>query len=178
MIVIPIPKPGKDPTNHTSYRPIALTSCICKAMERMINCRFVWYLESHKLLTNVQCGFRFRRSTIHHLVRFETFSREAFIHNQYLVSVFCCLFSFCFGVVVVLLVFVGFCCFCYFCLFVCFYFYFFWSYLFLFLFLLLFLLFCFICLDHTTWKYGIINDLHGLVYEVNMYGFFKHLKIF
>ena len=25
-IVIPIPKPGKDPTNPTNYRPIALTS--------------------------------------------------------------------------------------------------------------------------------------------------------
>ena len=87
-IVIPIPKPGKDPTNPTNYRPIALTSCICKTMERMINRRLVWYLESHKLLTNVQCGFRSNRTTVDHLVRFETFCREAFIHNQHLVSVF------------------------------------------------------------------------------------------
>ena len=87
-IVIPIPKPGKDPTNPTNYRPIALTSCICKTMERMINRRLVWYLESHNLLTNVQCGFRSKRSTVDHLVRFETFCREAFIHNQHLVSVF------------------------------------------------------------------------------------------
>ena len=57
-------------------------------MERMINRRLVWYLESHNLLTNVQCGFRPRRSTVDHLVRFETFCREAFIHNQHLVSVF------------------------------------------------------------------------------------------
>ena len=61
---------------------------ICKTMERMINRRLVWYLESHKLLTNVQCGFRSKRSTVDHLVRFETFCREAFIHNQHLVSVF------------------------------------------------------------------------------------------
>ena len=74
-IVILIPKPGKDPTNPTNYRPIALTSCICKTMERMINSRLVWYLESHKLLTNVQCGFRSKRSTVDHLVRFETFCR-------------------------------------------------------------------------------------------------------
>ena len=72
-IVIPIPKPGKDPTNPINYRLIALTSCICKTMERMINRRLVWYLESHKLLTNVQCGFRSKRSTVDHLVRFETF---------------------------------------------------------------------------------------------------------
>ena len=87
-IIIPVPKPGTDPTNPTNYRPIALTSCICKTMELMINRRLVWYLESHKLLTNVQCGFRSRRSTVDHLVSFETFSREAFIHNHHLVSVF------------------------------------------------------------------------------------------
>ena len=87
-IIVPIPKPGKDPMNHTNYRPIALTSCICKTMERMINCRLVWYLESHTLLTNVQCGFRSKRGTVDHLVRFEMFCREAFIHNQHLVSVF------------------------------------------------------------------------------------------
>ena len=33
--------------------------------------------------TNVQCGFRSRRSTVDHLVRF-----EVFIHNQHLISVF------------------------------------------------------------------------------------------
>ena len=44
----------------------------------MINRRLVWYLESHNLLTNVQCGFRSRRSTVDHLVRFETFCREAY----------------------------------------------------------------------------------------------------
>ena len=88
VIVIFIPKPGKDPTNPTSYSPIALTSCICKTIKRMINRRLVWYLESHNLLTNVQCGFRSRRSTVDHLVRFETFCREAFIHNQHLVSMF------------------------------------------------------------------------------------------
>ena len=87
-IIIHIPKPGKDPTNPTNYRSIALTSCICKTMERMINRRHVWYLESNKLLTSVQCGFRPRRSTVDHLVRFETFFREAFIHKQHLVSVF------------------------------------------------------------------------------------------
>ena len=36
----------------------------------------------------MQCGFRSKRSTVDHLVRFETFCREAFIHNQHLVSVF------------------------------------------------------------------------------------------
>ena len=40
------------------------------------------------LLTNVQSGFRSKRSTVDHLVRFEMFCRVAFIHNQHLVRVF------------------------------------------------------------------------------------------
>ena len=31
--IIPIPKPNKDHTNPTNYRPIALTSCLCKAYD-------------------------------------------------------------------------------------------------------------------------------------------------
>ena len=86
--IIPVLKAGKDESDPSSYRPIALTSCICKIMERMINDRLVWYLEKHKLLTPVQCGFRKNRSTTDHLVRLETFVREAFIQRQHAVVVF------------------------------------------------------------------------------------------
>ena len=87
-IVIPILKPGKDSTNPANYRPIALTSCICKTMERMVNDRLVWYLEKNKLIATVQSGFRKQRGTLDHLVRFETFIREAFIKKEHVVSVF------------------------------------------------------------------------------------------
>ncbi|KAG1655164.1 RNA-directed DNA polymerase from mobile element jockey [Nymphon striatum] len=86
--VIPIPKPGKDHTDPSNYRPIALTSCICKTMERMINCRLTYYLESNNILTRCQSGFRRHRSTIDHLVRFETLVREAFIRREHLAAVF------------------------------------------------------------------------------------------
>ena len=87
--IIPIPKPGKDNTNPNNYRPIALTSCICKTLERMINERLVWYLEKNNLITKLQSGFRHQRSTNDHLViRLETFIREAFIKKEHLVAVF------------------------------------------------------------------------------------------
>ena len=86
--VIPIPKPGKDPSDPGNYRPISLTSCICKTLERTINERLVWFLEKNKLLTEYQSGFRKQRSTTDQLVRFETFIREGFVRREHVVSIF------------------------------------------------------------------------------------------
>lgn len=86
--VIPIPKPGKDHSIPTNYRPISLTSCICKTFERMINDRLVWVLESRNLLSNIQCGFRKGRSTIDHLLRLDTYIKTAFSKRQRVVVVF------------------------------------------------------------------------------------------
>ena len=66
--IIPIPKANKDHSDPTNYQPIALTSCVCKLLEKMINNRLQQYLEKNKLLTNVQCGFRKSRSTVDHLI--------------------------------------------------------------------------------------------------------------
>ncbi|GFT33200.1 putative RNA-directed DNA polymerase from transposon X-element [Trichonephila clavipes] len=57
-IVIPILKPGKDPKNPLSYRPIALTSCLCKTLERVVNARLVYQLEKNKCIPLFQSGFR------------------------------------------------------------------------------------------------------------------------
>lgn len=87
-LIIPIPKPGKDPSNDNSYRPIALTSCLCKIMERIINNRLVWFLESNNLLTALQSGFRKSRCTTDHLIRLETFIRHSFIKKEHNVAIF------------------------------------------------------------------------------------------
>jgi ribonuclease HI len=57
-IMIPLLKSGKDGTTVSNYRPISLTSCLCKTMERIINLRLQWYLESENLLVSQQAGFR------------------------------------------------------------------------------------------------------------------------
>ena len=53
----------------------------------MVNERLVWYLQNNGLLAKQQCGYRSNRSTVDHLVRLETFIRDAFIQNQHLVAV-------------------------------------------------------------------------------------------
>ena len=87
-VVIPIPKPGKDHSDPGNFRPIALTSCLCKTMERMINARLMWSLESQGLLSEKQCSFRKNHSTLDLLIRFETFIRNAFIKNTHVLTIF------------------------------------------------------------------------------------------
>ena len=86
--IIPIPKPGKDPAKPNNYRPIALTSCLCKTLGRMINKRITWFLESYSHILRFQSGFRSDRSTTDNLVRLETFIRDAFIKKEHVVAVF------------------------------------------------------------------------------------------
>ncbi|WP_218669320.1 RNA-directed DNA polymerase, partial [Solemya velum gill symbiont] len=87
-LVIPIAKPGKDSTQANNYRPISLTSCLCKTFERMINNRLVWILESQNLLSPLQCGFRKQRSTIDHLIRLDSYVKKAFSRSEHAVTIF------------------------------------------------------------------------------------------
>ena len=65
--VTPIYKKGvkSDPLN---YRPISLTSVVCKAMERIIRDKIIEHLDSHKLLSIHQHGFRSNRSCLTQLL--------------------------------------------------------------------------------------------------------------
>jgi len=54
----------------------------------MVNNRLVWFFERNKLIIPLQCGFRKQRSTTDHLLRLESFIREAFIQRQHAVAVF------------------------------------------------------------------------------------------
>ena len=61
--MIPILKKGKDPKQAASYRPISLTSCVGNTMERVVNQRLKWYLDTNDLLAPEQAGFRQFRAT-------------------------------------------------------------------------------------------------------------------
>ena len=87
-LLLPIPKPGKDRQNPSNFRPIALTSCICKTVERMVNERLIHFLEKNNILTKFQAGFRTERCTLDQLVRLDTFIKDAFAAGDHVVAVF------------------------------------------------------------------------------------------
>ena len=57
-VMIPILKKGKDKKKPASYRPISLTSCVVKALERIINHRLLFHLETEQIIVPEQAGFR------------------------------------------------------------------------------------------------------------------------
>lgn len=59
-IIYPIPKPGKKPNSIKNLRPIALTSTLCKLLERMVLTRLTYHLEEENpaFFDPAQTGFR------------------------------------------------------------------------------------------------------------------------
>ena len=57
-IILPLLKAGKLPSDLASYRPISLTSCIVKILERMMNDRLYHLAETNGWFNNQQAGFR------------------------------------------------------------------------------------------------------------------------
>ena len=87
-VIVPILKPGKDSTKCSSYRPIALISCLSKILEKILNKRLMWYLEKYNLIDKSQCGFRPGRSTTDHTTRLTSDIQEALVNNEYHISIF------------------------------------------------------------------------------------------
>ena len=67
--IVPMLKAGKDPADMGSYRPVCLTSCLGKWLERVLGNRIRWVLESAGLLSVFQAGFRKGRGVNDQLVR-------------------------------------------------------------------------------------------------------------
>ena len=62
-IIKPLLKDGKDPKLTESYRPISLTSCVGKILEKLAADRLIYILESRNILNDNQAGFRPNRCT-------------------------------------------------------------------------------------------------------------------
>lgn len=66
--VVMICKPGRDPTDIASYRPISLLDIAGKIFERIISRRLSDHLEQSKFFNDHQGAFRRNRSTISNLI--------------------------------------------------------------------------------------------------------------
>ena len=86
--MIPIREPGKDPSNPTSYRPIALTSNLCKIIERRIREILSYELEKRGMLAGYLSGFRSGRSIMDSVVRLENEIRKAQANKESVNAVF------------------------------------------------------------------------------------------
>lgn len=87
-VVIPILKPGKSPSDISSYRPIALSSVMLKLLEHLIKIRLEWYIEHNNILSQNQYGFRKGRGTIDNISLFVTDIQLAFSHNESVLAAF------------------------------------------------------------------------------------------
>uniref|UniRef100_A0A8C1XU29 Uncharacterized protein n=1 Tax=Cyprinus carpio TaxID=7962 RepID=A0A8C1XU29_CYPCA len=87
-VIVPIAKPGKDHSQPINYRPIALTSNLCKLMERMVMNRLTYVIESRGIFAAYQSGFRKGRNTMDSILCLEAEIRKAQINKEVLVGVF------------------------------------------------------------------------------------------
>jgi len=87
-IVIPIPKPTANKSKPESYRPIALTSVLCKLFERIMTSRLEWHLDSQHLMNPLQSGFRKQRCTTDHIVRLQDSVHKAINNKKHTLAVF------------------------------------------------------------------------------------------
>ena len=60
--IIPLLKAGKSPSEVASFRPISLTSCVVKLLERIIADRLYYIAETNNMFSQFQAGFRKGRS--------------------------------------------------------------------------------------------------------------------
>lgn len=87
-IVVPILKNNKNPLQMSSFRPISLSPCLSKIMERMISNRLVWYLEKGGKINNLQSAYRKYRSVIDHILRLQDSIYKAINNNRVVIAIF------------------------------------------------------------------------------------------
>lgn len=85
--VTPLYKKGSN-TDPSNYRPVSLTSVVCKVMERIIRDRLMSHLTSNNLLTKRQHGFRSRKACSTNLLETMDYCTKTLSINQWLDIIF------------------------------------------------------------------------------------------
>lgn len=80
--IIPIPKPGRDSSSVSAFRPISLMSCLCKIFHSMITKRLEWFMENGDFFYEETTGFRKTKSCIDNLTNLITRIQLGFSKDQ------------------------------------------------------------------------------------------------
>ena len=70
-LIFPIYKTG-DPLNPSNYRGIAITSCLSKLFNSILNARLEKYILKNDLIRNEQIGFKAACRTSNHIFKLKT----------------------------------------------------------------------------------------------------------
>lgn len=73
--------PSRDYSTSAGFHPIALTSFVCKLLEKIVNVRLVHFLKQGGHLSLAQCNFRRFPSTLDTFFRLEGALCEAFLRK-------------------------------------------------------------------------------------------------
>lgn len=87
-LVNPILKGIEDPTNPHSYRPISLTSSLCKVMEKIVGNRLENFCNNNNILRKNQCGFRKFHGPMDNLLALESTISSALNNKFYALAIF------------------------------------------------------------------------------------------
>lgn len=71
-----------DKVNKEKVRPISLSSCMCKILEKIINYRFSWWLENNQILDKSQMGFRKGKGCLENLTKLVIDLKKKLLKNK------------------------------------------------------------------------------------------------
>ncbi|XP_071580666.1 uncharacterized protein [Temnothorax nylanderi] len=77
-----------DKVGREKVRPISLSSCVGKLMERLINERLIWWAEKEEKFSKSQSGFRRGRSCADNLARITSDIRSSISEDKYTLAAF------------------------------------------------------------------------------------------
>ena len=86
-LVTPIFK-ANESNKFGNYRPISVLSCLSKLLEKLTYKRFIEFIETHKILSRHQYGFRKNRSTEHALIELVDKITTAIDEGKYTIGIF------------------------------------------------------------------------------------------